>query len=660
MQFQINEVLNEDSGYFVFQVPGLIKRPKAFTIYADDVTSEDQYASVKRELSYSHDGSNWSNYKPLTSALLKSEELLGRDIHIRIRITRNYSTKPVSIETIDFEYEETPIDECEPQVISKYMGLEFCADADFDPYKISAQAAQLESALNGYINKNLGMEVQYFHIKPDQDSADFILNEYSTFKESGEGGKCIKIMVPENSLPDPSLLHNEWGIDFEKFEVHVQIQYFETIWGRGEEPRQEDILYFPKFNKLFYVSSVKGVRGTDGIGQYWAMNLKRYDKNTSVSLSDVSQGIIDELTDGNSHDENFSPVNQEEGKAITNEMQNEIKTIALDNLRSFIDPAVSITDQQVFNNGTPIANHQYELSDGVPGAKAVIYKPNASLPDDLALSFWMNRKNPINIDDNDQIYYRNLNNYLPFSIVAVKRLDLKRVQIIVDKKLNQTGIYNNCFIQQGNVVLYISQVIDDYTMIVNTPDPVTEGTYRIATCEILPSTYLNYTGLLIAFVSGRYIYIILGQSHFKFDTGLSSVTDQWMAFLINISATYSFIETYVYGIENRFPEYPGKYSTVLKQLSKQSKPIMSAITGYTNLPNNPLYLSFSHSQMTNIRLWNEPMEEEIHNLVLNQPQVQAANKGIIIDNADPVYKYDKLGRGTTRFRDTTPDTNPAE
>lgn len=661
MQFQINEVLNEDSGYFVFQVPGVIKNPKAFTIYADDVTSEDAYASIKRELAYSFDGSNWSNYRPLTSALLKSDEILGKgDVKIRIRITRNQSTKPVKIETIDLDYTETPPEECEPQMISKYMGLEFCADADFDPYKISAQAAQLESAMNGYINKNLGMEVQYFHIKPDQDNADFILNEYSTFKESGEGGKCVKIMVPENSLPDPSLLHSEWGIDFEKFEVHVQIQYFETIWGKHEQPRQEDILYFPKFNKLFYVSSVKSVRGTDGIGQYWTMNLKRYDKNTAVALSETSQDIIDELTQGSSHDENFAVINQEEGKAITNEIQNEIKTIAVDSLRSFIDPAVSIADNQIINNGTPIANHQYQLSDGAPGAKAVIYKPQVGLPDDFAVSFWLNRRNPTIVADSDQLYYRNFQNYLPFSVVAVQRLDIKRVQIIVDKKLNQTGIYTNCFIQQGTAVLYVSQVIDDFTMIVNTPDVVSEGTYRITTCEILPSTYLNYTGFLMAFVAGRYIYIILGQTHFKFDTGLSSVTDSWIAFLVNVSASFSFIETYVYGIEDRFPQYPGKYSTVLKQLSKQSKPIMSAVTGYTNQPNNPLYLSFSHSQITNIRLWKEPIEEEIHNLVLNQPQVQAANKGLVIDNADPVYRYDKLGRGINKFYSTTPEVNPEE
>jgi len=378
-------------------------------------------------------------------------------------------------------------------------------------------------------------------------------------------------------------------------------------------------------------------------------------------MSDESQQILDELTEGSSHEENFAEINQEEGKAITNELQNEIKTIAVDSLRSFIDPAVTITDNQVFNNGTPIANHQYQLSDGAPGKKAVIYKPAAGgLPEDFAVSFWLNRKNPSVVNDSDQLYYRNLQNYLPFAIVAVTRLDLKRVQIIVDKKLNQTGIYANCFIQQGSTVLYVSQVIDDFTMIVNTPEPVTEGTYRIATCEILPSTYLNLQGLFMAFVAGRYIYIILGQSHFKFDTGLSSVTDTWIAFVINVSASFSAIETYVYGIEERFPDYPGKYSTVLKQMSKQSKPIMSAVTGYTNLPNNPLYLTFSHSQMTNIRLWKEPIEEELHNLILNQMQVQAANKAPIIDNADPVYRLDKLGRGIIKFHSTTPEVNPEE
>jgi len=661
MQFAINQVLKEDGGYFVFQIPEKIKNPKEFTVYADDVISDDAYASISRQLSYSFDGDNWSDYQPLTSALLRDSKLLGKgDLHLKVKFNRNYSTAIVNILTVDIEYVETPTEECEPQMISKYMGLEFCSDADFDPYKISAQAAQLESAMNGYINKNIGMPVQYFHIKPDMESADSILNEYSTWKESGKGGECIKVMVPQNELPESSLIHNEWGIDFEKFEVHVQIQYFETIFGKDEQPRQEDILYFPKFNRIFYVSSSKAVRGTDGIGMYFAMNLKKYDKNTAVKLSDESKDVLDALTEGHSHDENFVEQNQAEGKDLTNEIQNEVKTIALDSLRSFIDPALFIEDTQIINNGTPISNHTYNLTAGKPGQVAVIYKPSAKLKDDLALSFWLKRVNPIDITDDTQLYYRNLNNYLPFAITEVKRLDLKRVQISVDKPINQTGIYANCFIQQTSSIFLINQVIDDYNFIVNTPEIIQPGIYRIATCELLPSTYASLQGFFAAFVAGRYIYVILGQAHFKFDTGLADMVDEWMGFIINISATYSFIETYVYAIENRFPQYPGKYSTVLKQLSKQSKPIMSAITGYTNLENNPLLLSFSNSRITNIRLWNQPIEEELHNVMLNQPQVQAVSKTYIIDNADPVYRLDKLGRGIVKFHNDTPDTNPDE
>ncbi len=661
MQFLINEVVNDDGGFFVYQIPDILKNPKEFTLYADDVTSADPYASIRRELAYSMDGSNWSNWQPLTSSLLKDEKLLGKgDLNVRIKFTKNSGNSPIQITTVDLDYTATPDDECAPKMITTYMGLEMCNDVDFDPFKISAQAAQLESALNGAINKTIGMEVQYFHVKPDLDNEDSILNEYSTWKESGKGGECIKLMVPENSLPDPSLLHTEFGIDFEKFNVDVQIQYFETIFGKDEEPRQEDIIYFPKFNKLFYVSSAKAVRGTDGIGQYFEMSLKKYDRNTAVKKSAETDEILDALIKGHSHDDNFAEKNQKEGLDITNPIQNETKTIALDNLRSFIDPALKIDDYQIFNNGTPISNHNYNLTFGAPGQIGVIYKPQADIKDDLALTFWLNRNNPLNITDDTTMYYRNINNYLPFAISSIKRLDLKRVQVVVDKAVNQTGIYANCFIQQGNNIFYVSQVIDDYNFVVNTPDIMPNGTYRIATCEILPSTYAQMQGVLVALVSGRYIYIILGQSHFKFDTGLQVIVDEWMAFVINISATYSYIETYVYAIDNKFPQYPGKYSTVLRQLSKQSKPIMSAITGYANLQNNPMYLMFSNSKITNIRLWNTPIEEEIHSLILNQPQVQAVSKTFIIDNADPVYRLDKLGRGIKNYFETTPDVNPEE
>lgn len=661
MLYEINEVLKDDGGYSVFQVPDVIKNPKEFTLYQDDIISDDQYASIRRELAYSFDGTNWTNWQHLTSALLKSDAILGKgNLQMRIRITKVSSNSSVKINNIQIEYTETPADECEPEVISKYMGLEFCADPEFDPYKVSAQAAQLESALNGYINKSIGMQVQYFHVLPDKDNEDSILNEYSTFKESGKGGKCIKIMVPENMMPEVNLMHNEWGIDFEKFEVHVQIEYFETIWGHGEEPRQEDIIYFPKFNRLFYVSSVKGVRGTDGIGQYWAMNLKKYDHNSAVTKSDETTELLEALTEGHSHQENFEEKNQNEGIDITNPIQNTVKTTALDELRSFIDPSISIIDKTVYNNGTPISHHQYNLDQGKPGQIGVIYKPSASIKDDMALTFWLNRNNPNNITDDTILYYRNLSNYLPFAIVNTQRLDLKKVQIIVDKAINQTGIYLNGFIQNGSTIYFITQIIDDFTFVVNTPDVVVEGTYRVATCEILPSTYSQLQGYLMAFVAGRYVYMILGNAHFKFDTGLQTITEEWIAFLINVSSTHSFIEVYVYGLENRFPQYPQKYSTVLKQLSKQMKPISQSIVGFNNLSNHPLYLSFSNSKITNIRLWNTPVEEEIHSLVLNQMNVQAANKAYVIDNADPVYLLDKLGKGITKFYNNTPDTNPEE
>lgn len=635
---EINQQLSKQFGYCVVQLPEPIIGIVKFTDYVDDIQGSSNLNIIRRELSYSQDSINWSEYEIITRNSLNGDKLLSNNpLYLKFKFTKLDDTpNSIIIRNVKLEFEYTgEEDDCEPKLVNEYMGLEFCVDPEFDPHVIGERAAELETALNGHISKAYGMKVRYFATEPDADTTDGVLNEYSLWQESSKGGCEFKIQVPENSLPDPDLLHTEWGLELERFEVHIAPQLFEVTFGKSREPRQEDFLHIYKFNALYFIGSVKPFRGTDGILQYWVANLKKYDNNSAVEKSQETQDYLDTII--NSHENNFQEEIEKEAIDITNPQQYSTKNIENDNVREFIAGGVIIEEEIISNNGTPVTSNVYDMSVMSMNELAVVYKPKVNITDNQSITYWIN-----SLESSEA--------FAKFGTTSVMRLDRYTVKMTIDKPIVQTGIVEGGFISRNNYHFLVQEIINDNTIILFTKNKVIDGEYENVKSIKLPSTAVDDKGYTIYLIRDTDLYVYLGRELYILNSSVKP--EGWYANIINISLEFCNIYWYVYEIEDR-STYPDRRSTALKLLSKSSQ----------ELPELPelkvdgldAYLTSGSYRIANIRFWNKTIEQEYHNLVLNQIHTENASLAYIIDNPDTLYLFDKMGKGRINFADDEPE-----
>jgi len=75
------------------------------------------------------------------------------------------------------------------------------------------KAISLYKDLNLMANELYGLDVYYYRVDTNKQHQDVVLQEYTLFEYQDK--KLIKIVVPENSVPQPSLTVNPFGVDFE-------------------------------------------------------------------------------------------------------------------------------------------------------------------------------------------------------------------------------------------------------------------------------------------------------------------------------------------------------------------------------------------------------------------------------------------------------------
>ena len=127
------------------------------------------------------------------------------------------------------------------------------------------------------VNKVFGLEANYYSVQPQGRGKDVILREYTLFNVVDE--KCVKILVPQNQFPDNKINFDPFGLQFEDvFEVQMDKRYFESIFGRGSQPRKRDIIYFPLTNRIYEINSTYLFRDFMQAPVYFKMELKKYSK----------------------------------------------------------------------------------------------------------------------------------------------------------------------------------------------------------------------------------------------------------------------------------------------------------------------------------------------------------------------------------------------
>ena len=139
--------------------------------------------------------------------------------------------------------------------------------------------------LSSMVNQMFGLDANYYSVQPQARGRDVVLREYTIFNVVSE--KCVKLMVDQNRFPDNSMNFNTFNATYEDpFEVHIDKTYFESIFGRGSQPRKRDVIYFPITNRLYEIGSTYLFRDFMNAPVYFKLELKKYSPKSNTYFVD--------------------------------------------------------------------------------------------------------------------------------------------------------------------------------------------------------------------------------------------------------------------------------------------------------------------------------------------------------------------------------------
>ena len=271
-----------------------------------------------------------------------------------------------------------------------------CSDPIYNPYNLSKPTAIYKEISE--LGANMwGHPVKYFRVEPDKRSKDVVLMEYSLYNVQAQGE--VKILVPDNAMPEQNFQYDIFGMGWEDFEVHITKGQMEQAFGAGKPPRARDYLYFPLMNRMYEVSSVAFADEFNMEMTYWRVMLRKYEERTSTIVGDDATGQaiqteMDDLTVG--MEEVFGAELKDEYTQTTKpEQYQTVFSPVADGIRDRIHNSLVISDNEIRNKWTIVSKNHYDLSTIKDlGIEAVVYnkKSTQSAENNLAISMWFQPK----------------------------------------------------------------------------------------------------------------------------------------------------------------------------------------------------------------------------------------------------------------------------
>lgn len=241
----------------------------------------------------------------------------------------------------------------------------------WEPYKMN-RAVRLYKDLNLMVNNLFGHDTVYYRANPQTRSKDVVLMEYSLYEH--DEGQCVKVIVPNNEFPDNKLNMGPFGVDFElPFEVQVDKDYFQQIFGNGSGPQKRDVIYIPRTGRIYEVSSSYLFRDFMNEPLYFKVTLIKWLPKTNVEQSDTLNSLESFTV---SATKLFGKEIADEQTKITDPQQFNIATTTEDPVRSYLDKDQGIKEEKLLNYYTLISEFHYQL-------QSLASEPTINVPIDL-------------------------------------------------------------------------------------------------------------------------------------------------------------------------------------------------------------------------------------------------------------------------------------
>lgn len=587
-----------------------------------------------------------------------------------------------------------PVPNCSDEKSNRPVVFDNC-NYTFDPYAIN-KAVNLYQDLSLVVNKIFGFETNYYSVQPQARGKDVVLKEYTLFDVVDE--KCVKVVVPSNQFPDNKVNYDPFGIQFEEpFEIHIDKTYFESIFGRGSQPRKRDIIYFPLTNRIYEINSTYLFRDFMYSPVYFKIELKKYSQKSNTYFRDPA---YKEELDGivvNTQKLFGAEVKDEEEK-ITKPQQyvTSSQRREEDPTRSYIYEKLPIVGYDLNNNWTIVFNNYYDMADAFVTDSEFVFEPNKYRN---AIRY----KNSPYLEEDGEISYTcwfSLKNYInenslakkPFSPAPITKVSENSSQIMFSSYPYKHGL-SPFYSFAENPEGYVSVRIDDNHSggykVLSTPDeykfsisntnlPYRDNspTWKMQKAQarnLIDGTYTDINselkGLRIDMVhsgsndpaNNNYIEqgsieIILND--LTYDSRLQFVPEQgeWYGLVVNVSNRYKQMGINIWKMSYD-PTNPSQQSSDLVKVHEDYRALTKSYTfdvprdEETNY-DNPLYGTNNNSYkiwtspilLSNVRLFKNMIDIDKQSIVLNQNVVRDEQLAYIIDNAKPKLILPKFAR----------------
>ena len=616
--------------------------------FTDSITGETTDCYYNKDFRWGIDGVTYSDWTTLTDVNLQTLVLNpANKFWIQYRYTQvgdctlTFNSIALEIVTDGGVICKIPQIDCGGvDGCSGALNLAFdCCGDGWNPYDIS-RAGQMYTQLSAMTNNLFGICVDYYKTKADQRSRDVILKEYSLFDVIKEAE--IKIMVPDNELPTRDINFNPLMMDFPvQFEIHIVKSAFEAAFGIGAKPQMRDYLYFKQFmNRMYEIDAMAEADDFMYTGAYWRVSLVTYQQRTNVGYEDTTLGLAAEASTEalvSNVEDKFRVERENEFKDVRK--PNEYNTIgaqANDYVRRALNKKMTITEENVYNQWTIISKYHYALGTLINKAVGVKYRYNSgwSATDNRAFTFWFRPtyKKPIG----KNVLITQVSNNSGNPMITTAGLPLGSDAILAGDwiAIRGTTSYNGIQLVKSadvatNTITLDTPYID--SIITNTPKlnkEVSNTFIQYDTDTATPTSYVQLT------YTANWFIIKFNDIYYKYDLSKSSVSflkGEWYAAVINLNNLAKQLSLFLYNT----PELTGAINpdktADLKSIyiNTQTVPAISIDNDYT------WKLLGCETDLTNIRIWSEPIEEELQELILSQYVVKDSHLALLLDNASP-------------------------
>lgn len=546
---------------------------------------------------------------------------------------------------------QSPIVQTDAKGITSVLGT---ASTVFDVNKMLA-SFQDYLAINQLVNQMIGYDVKWFRAVPQQRSKDIIFQEYTLYNVE-ECPLDIKVVLPGGQFPDSKYTYDLMGLEYEvPLEIQIDKKYWESIAGFGTAPQKKDIVYFNIANKLYQVESTYLFRGFMEQETAWKLNLRKYMPEAARREGDALKETIDLYTV--STEEIFGGATEKEVAKLVDDKQFSQFNGTSKDLYKKVDPKLEVISSAVSIYGTVVAQSFYDMKTS-DWFDAIHYntKDVIDVKSNRAITAWVQPKKETNILydvlsitsllDDDPMYNGANYSIRLNSIPTVGEFDTNKpgASYIVISRPGSLNFYAkimaitsdpltfHCYINPF-VLEQLNEIKEDWNLQkgyklqkenpINIIDGENDFNDHVLSVNIFANQYIavNYAHTY----SNNDAYVI------RLDEKLNN--DEWYGIVVNIGNTWKQYNVCVW--KQHETDKNAKLENIFYDTIK-IYPEHIAIANYT--------INKSSAYLTNIRVFNETIEEEKQANELLSYFSMDGDKLIISDSADPLLRIPYISK----------------